>query len=59
VPAGAKSCLKRPKTVPALAFAAVPAVLTADGEVVCAVDSPRAGISARLCEHFVTYKRTT
>jgi tRNA(Ile)-lysidine synthase len=52
LPVGQPALLKRPKDVPALAFAAIPAVKLASGEVVSAVKSQIAGISATLCERF-------
>jgi tRNA(Ile)-lysidine synthase len=51
-PMGAPPLLKRWKDVPALAFAALPAVKLASGEVVCAVKSEAPGVSATLCERF-------
>jgi hypothetical protein len=51
-PVGAKSTLKRPKDVPALAFSALPMVRLADGKAFCAVNSGRSEISANLCERF-------
>lgn len=44
--------LKRPKEVPALAFAALPVVKLADGEVICPVKNRHFRVFATLCERF-------
>jgi hypothetical protein len=51
-PVGVKPAVKLPRDVPALAFSALPMVKLASGELVLAVKSGRADVSAILCERF-------
>jgi tRNA(Ile)-lysidine synthase len=51
-PMGVPPQLKRPKDVPALAFAALPVVKLVDGSLHLAVKSGNAAIIATLCERF-------